>query len=207
MLFINNSKETRGFVGKKECKIGWRNLWVWGIILIGGQYIGPGNIDSYEEAKIYLLAARSNKIHSLPALSSSCRKQIEKQYTKILTKVVFIYKSLQWPDHLVCVVQHGDTMLRFTRGRRKGVWKDPDARGWVPSKDPNRMLLGPKHPVCQLSGHTSQGAHSTGGHPRDMLGQLPWLACAFLSRQRQQAVWGRLCSCHEKKQSPEGVRL
>jgi len=69
--------------------LGWRNLRVWDAILIRGQHVGPGNIDSYQEAKIYLLAARSNEIHSLPALSSSCRKQIEKQYTKILTKVVF----------------------------------------------------------------------------------------------------------------------
>lgn len=65
---------------------------MWDAILIRGQSVGPGNIDSSQEAKIYLLAARSNEIHSLPALSSSCRKQIEKQHTKILTKVVFFFK-------------------------------------------------------------------------------------------------------------------
>lgn len=62
--------------------------------------IVPGNIDPHREAKIHLLAARSSEIHSWPALSSRCRKQIEKQYTKILTKVVFFLYTNLYSDQI-----------------------------------------------------------------------------------------------------------
>lgn len=73
-------------------------------------------------------------------------------------------------------------MLRSPRGRRKGgseghLWKDLDAKGWVPS-------FWRSKPEYQCSDPTSPW----GRNLRDMLDQLPWLVCAFLSYQRQQAV-------------------
>lgn len=60
MLFINNSKDDPGICFKKSVRLSWRNQRVWGAILIRGQYIIPDHIDFYQEAKIYLLAARSD---------------------------------------------------------------------------------------------------------------------------------------------------
>lgn len=77
-------------------------------------------------------------------------------------------------------------MLRFTRGRRKGVWKVLDAEGWAPGKGEN----GPGAPSNQAASLliTHLRELSPGGETPAQLDRLPWLVCAFLSYRRPQAI-------------------
>jgi hypothetical protein len=147
----------------------------------------------------------------LPALSSSCRKQIEKEYTKILKKVVFLYTNL-YSDQIIWSVLCNMEMQCWDfpekKEKRELRWfvEESGCQKRVPNKE-NKSHGVVGHPEATFWLYISENSLH-GGEKLEMYywtNLVGWWV--YLSSTKGSKLFlGRLNGCHEKKQSPQSSK-